>query len=542
MTTAMPSGHTPAANAWGRDVEPTVIDGHPCLVYAQRPRQFGALLADLTRWAERTCLVQGGRRVSYGELLARVSRLSADLQAQTVAGDPVMLLGYNSIEWVVAFWAVAQAGRVAVLGNAWWSPAEVAHAVSLIQPSLVVVDAALEAAVSREVPTLRMSTYRERPGREQARASLPREESDPALVVFTSGTTGAPKGVTLSNRAAVANIQNLLARTKRLPTEIGDDHGGTVSLMGLPLFHIGGVQSMCSALLSGGRIVFLDGKFEVHKALEAIASERVRFWGAVPTMVSRVLASPEFGAYDTSTVQSITMDGSMVPKDLVIKVRSHFPAAARRVGTVYGLTEAGGIVTAGSGDDLAGRPGTVGRPMPVAEVRVADTDEQGVGEVIVRSPAVMTRYWGEAECAEIDDDGWLRTGDLGRLDSDGYLYITGRIKDIIIRAGENIAAAHVEAALTAHPAVSEAAVVGLPNADIGEEVAAVIVLRQGETTTEADLAAFAADRLARFAVPSRWWIRATGLPVNSTGKVIKRALLEEVSAHLTAERAPASPT
>lgn len=525
MTASMSSGHPPTANAWGRDVGKTMIDGHPCLVYTQRPRQFGGLLTDLARWTERTCLVQGDRRLSYGELLGRASRLSADLQGRTAAGDPVMIVGYNSIEWVVAFWAVAQAGRVAVLGNAWWSPDEVAHAMSVIQPSLVILDPAFEAAVGREVATLPMSSYRERNGHQQAAAPLPRDESDPALVVFTSGTTGAPKGVTLSSRAAVANIHNLLARTRRLPTEIGDDHEGTVSLMGLPLFHIGGVQSMCSALLSGGRMVFLDGKFEARKALEAIASERVRFWGAVPTMVSRVLASPEFGAYDTSTVQSITMAGSMVPKDLVLKVRDHFPAAAGRVGTVYGLTEAGGIVTAGSGDDLARRPGTVGRPMPVAEVWIADADAQGVGEVIVRSPAVMTGYWGEAECAEIDADGWLRTGDLGRLDDEGYLYITGRIKDIIIRAGENIAAAHVEAALAAHPAVSEVAVLGLPNADVGEEVAAVVVLRHGETATEADLAAFAAGRLARFAVPSRWWIRAAGLPVNSTGKVVKGDLI-----------------
>jgi long-chain acyl-CoA synthetase len=532
---AMPrSGERPPTrNAWGRDVMAATIDGNPCLVYEQRPALFGGLLSDLDRWSERTCMVQGTRRITYRQLRGRVAQLSERLRELTEPGDAVLILGYNSIEWVTAFWATAHAGRVGVLGNAWWSPAEVQHALDSIRPSLVIVDDALRARVGAALPTVPMSSYRDQAGAAaEVTDPVMREESDPALVVFTSGTTGPPKGVTLSNRAVIANIHNLLLRTKRLPSEIPDDRVGTISLMCLPLFHIGGVQSMSSALLSGGRIVFLDGKFEARKALEAISSEQVKFWGAVPTMVGRVLAAPDFDSYDTSSVRSITMAGSMVPVDLVRKVRVKFPAAARHVGTVYGLTEAGGIVTAGSGADLADRPGTVGQPLPVAEVRIAAAAAgTGAGEVLVRSPSVMSGYWGGSACAELDEHGWLHTGDLGRLDDAGFLYIVGRIKDVIIRAGENIAAAHVEAALVAHPAVSEVAVVGVPDEDVGEEVAAVVVLREGASVAEAELAAFAAERLARFAVPTRWWVRDTALPTNSSGKVVKSAVLGDLLGH-----------
>jgi long-chain acyl-CoA synthetase len=350
------------------------------------------------------------------------------------------------------------------------------------------------------------------------------EEDDAAVIIFTSGTTGAPKAAVLSHRSVIANQQNLLVTTGRLPSELSADHSGTVSLVTVPLFHAGGIQSVISALLTGGRLVFLEGRFDPGEVLRVIESERVRVWGGVPTMITRVLDHADLGSRDTSSLSSITVSGTHIPPELLQRVREAFPGARRRVGTIYGMTEAGGTLTAVTGDELAQRPGSVGRAMPVVELAIAGADPDGVGEIIARSPTVMNGYWGMSGDSIVTEEGWLRTGDLGRIDGDGYLYVVGRSKDVVIRGGENIACANVEAALAAHPAVAEVAVVGLPEPEYGEEVAAVVVIHDGASVDADELRQYAADRLAYFELPTRWWIRREALPINATGKVVKPAL------------------
>jgi long-chain acyl-CoA synthetase len=196
------------------------------------------------------------------------------------------------------------------------------------------------------------------------------------------------------------------------------------------------------------------------------------------------------------------------------------------VGSLYGLTEAGGVLAAASGTELHGRAGCVGRPLPVVEIRIDNPDPQGAGEIFARTPSAATCYWGESEPIT-DADGWIRTGDLGRLDNEGLLYVVGRSKEIIIRAGENVAAVHVERCIANHPDVLEVAVVALPHADLGEEVAAVVVLRSGAATSVGELEAHARTSLSRFEIPSRWWIRTSTLPTNPTGKILKRELIAQ---------------
>jgi long-chain acyl-CoA synthetase len=203
---------------------------------------------------------------------------------------------------------------------------------------------------------------------------------------------------------------------------------------------------------------------------------------------------------------------------------------SRGMASVYGMTETAGTVSTVSGAAMLERPGTVGRPMPVVEVRFEPTGDEVLdavgGEIAVRSPGVMLGYWGlSPEDSGIDAEGWLRTGDVGRQDDDGWMYLVGRKKDIVIRGGENIACAHVEARLREHPDVAEVAVVGLPHADLGEEVAAAVVIRDGAELDVAKLGAFAAETLAHYAVPSRWWIRTERLPTNATGKIVKREVV-----------------
>jgi long-chain acyl-CoA synthetase len=245
-------------------------------------------------------------------------------------------------------------------------------------------------------------------------------------------------------------------------------------------------------------------------------------------MVSRVLNDPTIEGRDLSTVRAISLGGAPVLPELVARVKARFPNVERGVSQVYGLSEAGGTLTAASGRDLVERPGTAGRALPVVELRIDRPDEKGTGEVVARTPTQMLGYWGRrpdpaADC--IDAEGWLHTGDVGHIDGDGYLFITGRLKDLIIRGGENIASTHVEDVLLKHPAVREVAVCGRPDPDLGEIVAAAVVVDPDNPVTVAELREFAAGHLAYFEVPTSWWLRTDPLPANDVGKVRKGDLV-----------------
>lgn len=512
---------------WGRDVETVVVNGHPCRAYRNRPRSLAELLADSLRWGERPFIVEGQRRLSFETHARAVGVVATQLRASGVqAGDRVMLLGFNRVEWLLAFWAIQRLGAVAALGNAWWSDTETAHAIELVKPKLVITDRPAERQLPAGYDRLGFDSLQAEHGAD-AMFHLPDAvlaEDDPAILMFSSGTTGAAKAVVMSHRSVIANIQNLLVLTDRLPDELPADHTGTTSLLTVPLFHLSGIQISFSTLLSGGELVFLEGRFSPEKVLRLIADERVRVWGGIPTMVSRVVEFEHFAEYDTSSVRSIPMGGAAVSPELRARIQSAFPQIKRRVNSLYGLTEAGGVLAAASGAQLQGRPGCVGRPLPVVEIRIDMPDVHGVGEICARTPSAASGYWGE-EASITDADGWIRTGDLGRLDEDGMLYVVGRSKDIIIRGGENVASTHVENCIAKHPDVLEVAVVALPHDDLGEEVAAAVVLRPGARTQAKDLAIHANAELGRFEVPSRWWLRFDALPTNASGKILKREVI-----------------
>ncbi len=494
---------------WGREVERSSVHGHPCLVYTQRPRSVAELLLERRRWPDRELLVQGERRITGAELERLVARAAAGLKGRGVGpGDRVLLLGFNSVEWVVAFWALQSLGAVAALGNAWWSDAEVAAALAQVDPVLAITDRVVDGAVR----------FAELDGPDAPLNLHPVAEDDLALIMFSSGTTGAAKGVLMSHRAVVANIHNLLVLTGRLPDELLDTHPGTVSMLSVPLFHLAGIQTSLTTLLSGGRLVFLEGKFDPREVLRLIEQERVRVWGSIPTMVSRVLEHPDFASFDTSSVSSVPMGGSAISPELRTQVAAAFTGVKARVGSLYGLTEAGGVLAAGSGADITSRPGAVGKALPVVELAMRDG-----GEIAARTPTMTGGYLGDPTPIA-DADGWVLTGDLGRID-DGWLYVTGRSKDVIIRGAENIAAAHVEQALLTHPDVVEVAVVALPHADLGEEVGAAVVLR-GHADADA-LHAHAARSLGRHEVPTRWWFHPGPLPTNPSGKIVRRQVKDE---------------
>jgi long-chain acyl-CoA synthetase len=419
-------------------------------------------------------------------------------------------------------------GAVVVPGNGWWSAEELAHAVALVEPALVIADAkriGLLGAGPRRLPIedVRLIVERATP-RRRPPAPLPGHEDDPAVIVFTAGTTGLPKGAVLPHRSIIANLHNMLATSKRLPHTLPADGRGQVSLHTFPLFHIGGIQVMCFSLLTGGTMVFLEGRFSSGQVLDLIEQERINLWGAIPTMATRVLDDPTRPARDLSSLRSLSLGGSPVGAELVQRLGAAFPGLNRGVSANYGMTEAGGSVASAGAAVMAEHPGTSGQPLPVVELRIDRPDADGAGEILVRTPGQMLSYWDESEEDDpIDHEGFLHTGDLGKV-SEGLLWVVGRSKDVVIRGGENIAAPHVESVLSKHPAIAEVAVVGLPHDIWGEEVAAAVVPRPGTQPTEKELAEFAAGRLAHYEVPAHWWMRPEPLPVNEAGKVDKRAL------------------
>lgn len=289
---------------------------------------------------------------------------------------------------------------------------------------------------------------------------------------------------------------------------------------------MGGVQSLMLALLGGNTVVFLKGRFDPGEVLDLIERERVTVWGAVPTMATRALDHLSIAKRDLSTVRSISMGGAPVQPRLLERLRETFPNAKKGLSTIYGMTETGGTVAAASGALLAEHPTTAGKPLPMVEIRIDAPDAEGNGEIVVRTPGQLIGHWGQDRADLLDDEGFVHTGDLGRME-DGLLYVTGRIKDLIIRGSENIAPAHVEAALLTHPAVVNAVVIGRADEDLGERVAAAVQLAKGDSVTAEELAAHIAPALAKFEVPADWWIRTDPLPMSDAGKTDKRTIAAE---------------
>ncbi|MBI1186879.1 MAG: AMP-binding protein [Alphaproteobacteria bacterium] len=510
---------------WGRTLVHKDMGGYALQVFAERPRRLADILDEAAKWGAREFLVHGENRWSFAAFLRAVDAAADTLSAAGVrARAPVLLLAGNCAEHLLAFWALARLDAVVALGNAWWSAEEIAHAIALTQPRLIVCDAPRRERLPRDAAVFEIETLGaafESPAG-AARAGAAGDEEEPALLVFTSGTTSAAKAACLSHRAALACLHVLYAGRDKTPSEFLGDEPQAHFLCCAPLFHISGYMSHTQALLSGHRFVLVEGKSDPARILALIEAEAIHVWATVPTLLQRVMQHPEAATRDLSSVQTIAAGGAVVTPALMDLARSTFPNAQMGVAATYGLTETGGSVTAIAGDDYRARPNASGRPLPGCEIRIADPDADGVGEIVVRTPSMMTGYWREPPSVR---DGWLHTGDLGRLDEEGFLTITGRAKDVIIRGGENVAAARVEACLERHPDVREVAVIGLPHADLGEEVAAIVVSDAADLN-EAALAQLAAQHLAYFERPTRWWLRRDPLPTNATSKVLKAALRE----------------
>jgi long-chain acyl-CoA synthetase len=532
---------------WGTELAEVDVLGFPCMCFSPRRTHIRDLLLDAHRFSDREYLIQGDRRISFADNEQLVRRASAVLRERGVGpGDRIMLFARNAADWVIAFWSIIDVGGVVVLGNAWWSATELVHALDITKPALVFTDeqhgAALPETQARMLLTDLQGVDTETPVAPVT--PPPSAEDDAAVILFTSGTTGLPKGAVLSHRGIIATLHAILTLTRRVPAPGGEIAPPSKSLLSLPLFHIGGLQQIITPMAGGGTLVFTEGRFSPEGVVRLIEDEGISVWSTVPTMVSRVIDYlEESGHAPVEQLRTVGLGGSPVVQALRERVAQWFPNARKGLAVTYGLSEAGGVLASGAGPEVAARPGSVGKPLPISTIRIFEPDETGAGEIIVRAPSVMLGYWTKEACepggavdpGPVTSERWLFTGDVGRLDQDGYLYITDRSKDIVIRGGENIASPHIESRLLEHPAVREAAVVGLPHPSLGEEVGAIVVLNPGASVSADDLAKFAAEELAYFEVPTQWRFRSETLPQNATGKILKRVVRQEWIDDLSAD-------
>lgn len=512
-------------------------------VMKNRGKAVGELLADSLRWGDRDYLVTADRRLSFAEHAAAAYSLARALRSDygVEKGDRVAILAANTPEWVIAFWASQTLGAITVGLNGWWVPREIEYGLEHSRPKVLVVDAKrAEALADVDTTGITVLTMEEDlprliaqyPGAEPPRVDI--DEDDPSIILYTSGTSGRPKGALHSHRNLLAVVDYHRFSDALLAAFTGRTYSDDVPsdlryLLTSPLFHIASLHNLViPRLATGSAVIMHQGSFDVDKVLSLIERERVTNWGAVPTMASRLLEHDNLDKYDLSSLTAFAL--ASAPSSIAFKdrLREKVPFARDALVDSYGLTECSTAIAVANSQDIEAFPGTLGRPIITVSLEIRDPFGEwlpdGVeGEVCVRSPFVMLGYWEdeEATAAAITPDRWLRTGDYGVIEN-GRLRLTGRRSDLILRGGENVYPTEIEQTLDEHPAVRECAVIGVPHPDLGQEVAAVVVLAEGASVTEEELREYAAERLSYFKVPTRWRITSDLLPRNATGKTVRR--------------------
>ncbi len=537
------------------EVEPLVLDGVSLRTFVRAPRTIIDVFRMSAAHHALDHLVFEDERFTFAEVrrtaLALAGALSRGLGVRK--GDRVAIAMRNYPEFVASFWGAAVLGAIVVPLNSWWTGPELAYALA---------DADVRVAFMDEERLTRLAESGDAPGEVQyvgvrgahsaALRSLPFEDlatanpvsegdlastepEDPATILYTSGTTGRPKGALASNRATIANLMNMAfaaARVQLLSGRPAQPTGQNAVVTAAPLFHIGGMASIVGGAMGGSKLVLMR-KWDVAELLRLAERERATGLGGVPAMAREVLDYPELGKFDLTAVRSFPLGGAPVPPDLPLRAVEVF---GPDIGILngYGLTETTSAVCTNVGDEFFHHPDSVGRPNLTADLRVEDRDGRivgagHVGELCFRSPQVAQCYWNDPSATSTSFvDGWFHSGDLGYYDEEGYVYVVDRLKDVVIRGGENVYCAEVEAVLFEHPHISDVAVIGLLEPALGERVCAVVVPRAGRTLELAEVRAFAAGRLAGFKCPEALYI-ADELPRTATGKTAKAELRSRVS-------------
>jgi len=490
---------------------------------------------------EATALISRGRITTYGALRDQVAHLRGGLVGLGVEpGDRVVLICANNWYFVASYLAVLGAGAIAVPVNPLSPPralqsnlAEVGATVAIVGPSGLAAVSGLDLATLPDLRTVVVTSHDEVEGAirfDDLIAAEPtpvveRDEDDPAVLMFTSGTAGSPRAAILSHGNLLANVDQVLS-VREVQAVDGD-----ISLGVLPMFHIMGLNAILGTALRAGSGVLLMERFDPQSAAEAISRHDVTIIAGAPTMWAAWASLPGLPPGAFANIRMATSGAAALSTDVAERMKQRF---ALELYEGYGLTEASPVVTSGIG--MEPRPGSIGAPLDGVEVRLVDEDGEDVlvgdeGEIWVRGANVFKGYWGDEEgtCAVVTEDGWLRTGDVGVVDDEGYLFLVDRAKDLIIVSGFNVFPAEVEEVLLEHPAIEDCAVVGVPHPYSGEAVKAFVVVAEGRHIEEDDVNAFAALHLPRYKCPEKVMF-VDELPHGLAGKVLRRELRESAPA------------
>ena len=554
-------------DAEGSPFATTTIDvrGVPTKAFVNAPPHMRMLWEMSAAHGDKDYLVYEDERYSYADVHVQVRKLATYLASRGIGrGGRVAISMRNYPEWVVGYWATVSLGAAVVGMNAWWTPSEMEYALNDSQPGVLLAD---DERLERLEHIENMPQSHVVSVRSQRRIGdgvmwhevmsyddpgmLPPAEIDPdddATIFYTSGTTGFPKGAQLTNRGSVHNILNIAAMTtaatlaEQKAIAAGDAEPPAKPAVEVPpalmaptpLFHVTACNCiMHPATLTGAKLVLMY-KWDPGRALELIEREKVTTFSGVPTMSRELLMHPDWKTRDTSTLQGMGGGGAALQPDLVHKIADALDGGQPSTG--YGMTETHGIITANSSRWFIAKPESCGPLVPTLEGKLVDEsgndlprDPNTIGVLCVRGAITIKGYLNRPEAnAETIKDGWLNTGDIARIDEDGFIYIVDRAKDMVIRGGENVYCSEVEIAIYKHDAIAEAAVFGVPDERLGEEVAAVVVLRPGATLTEEQLQQHLSASLAKHKIPSKIWFRTEPIPVNANGKFLKRELRKEL--------------
>ena len=542
------------------------VRGQKLKTFAAAPPNMRFVWESTAVHGDKKYIVYEDESYTYNEVHAQVRKLAQYLVERGVKrGDRVAISTRNYPEWVVTYWATVSLGAACVGMNAWWTPVEMDYALGDSEPKVLIVD---DERLERyhQVPTKRnthvisVRSDRELPAGGvrwtdvMAKAdpgSLPAVDIDPdddATIFYTSGTTGFPKGAQLHHRGSVINVMNIASMTAAASAGIakavaaGDLASAPpappalppVFMAPTPLFHVTACNCILHpATLVGGTVVLMY-KWDPGRALELIEREKCTNFSGVPTMGRELLMHPDWKKRDTSSLAAISGGGAAVQPDLVEKIDKELETGTPTTG--YGMTETHGIITANTSLWYTSKPSSCGPAVPTLETKLVDEegrelprDPNITGILCVKGAVVIKGYLNRPEAtADSIKDGWLNTGDIARIDQDGFIYIVDRAKDMVIRGGENVYCSEVEAVIYRHDAIAEAAVFGIPDERLGEEVAACIVLQPGKSVSEDELRKFLGESLAKHKIPARFWFRGEPIPRNASGKFLKRELRKEL--------------
>ncbi len=528
-------------------VEPVL--GHTHTVFLRRPRTLRqALESQRGNAPDLPFLVSPERVWSYREAIEDIDALAVLLRERygVGVGDRVAIVAANDAEYAILMWAVVTLGGIITSLNGWWTTPELDYGLELTAPTLVAGDVRRLARLrdssrAAALPVRRFDELRAQAREFAGRAPAPAAstEDTPAVIVFTSGTTGRPKGATLSHRNIIGGTMlgrlraafalALRPASAERPSSPPPQAGMLVSS---PMFHVSGLAGIfITGTSTSSKLVFAPaGPWDPAVTMRLTAEHRITAWSGVPTQFWRILRHPDIETYDLRSLVSIGSGGAVFAPELVRALHDRFPGIA--LGNGYGMSETAGLGTQISGGPFLETPDSVGPPIPTTEIEIRGEDGEvvpagEVGEIYLRSPSVFLGYWENPAATEavLDGNRWYRTGDYGSV-AGGRLYLHSRRRDLILRGGENIYPIEIENRLIEHPDIADATVIGVDHAELGQEVKAFVVPRDGAVLTVEQVRTWCASTLASFKIPALVEFRAS-LPYTRTGKVLKNELERE---------------